>query len=471
MTVARALAARASQRARPGRSRSGSASQQVQRASARRRPAAAAIPRRRGRRPSTALRPGPALGSTPASRRPRPLAAPGPRAGRRRRGRQAQARGDRQQRRRRAGSRSSRSPQRITTSSPPSRSSAASVRRAASAPPRRAVAAPARRPARAQRDEQRLAAGREAQRRARRWRPATTAARGDRELDAVAAHALADAQVEDRRVVDGLAVEHQHGVGELEVGDGRLQRRVARARAAARAAGAPPARESMCGEPSASRIRRCEQEALLVGRRRRRRARRRAPRRARSARGGLVERPLPRDRAQLAAVAHQRLGDRAPRRGWPGRRSGPCRTASRRRPRRGRARARAARARRGPCRSTLHCAGHSVQTRARALDVPRPRAEAVGPRGQRAHRAQLDDVAAERRDVGVPVERADERVRAALEQDQLVVLGDLLREAHAAVAEDAALAVDRDQRRELERLDEVALGLDEARACRRPSRR
>src|SRR3712207_6861309 len=47
-------------------------------------------------------------------------------------------------------------------------------------------------------------------------------------------------------------------------------------------------------------------------------------------------------------------------------------------------------------------------------------------------------------------------------QDELVVLGHLLREAHAAVAEDAALAVDRDQRRELERLAEVALRLDEA---------
>ena len=107
--------------------------------------------------------------------------------------------------------------------------------------------------------------------------------------------------------------------------------------------------------------------------------------------------------------------------------------------------------------------------RAGALDVPRARAEAVGARGERADGAQLDDVAAERRDVRVAVERADERVRAALEQDQLVVLGDLLREAHAAVAEDAALAVDRHQRRELERLLEVALGLDEARGAGAPA--
>ena len=70
----------------------------------------------------------------------------------------------------------------------------------------------------------------------------------------------------------------------------------------------------------------------------------------------------------------------------------------------------------------------------------------------------------------MPSKVADERVRAALEQDQLLVLGDLLVEAHAAVAEDAALAVERDQRRERERLAEVALGLDEARLGRRPSR-
>src|SRR3954454_12337473 len=69
------------------------------------------------------------------------------------------------------------------------------------------------------------------------------------------------------------------------------------------------------------------------------------------------------------------------------------------------------------------------------------------------------------------VERADVGVRAALEQDQLVVLADLLRVAHAAVAEDAALAIDGDRRRQLERLDEVALGLDEARAAAAPAER
>src|SRR5947209_11219521 len=109
--------------------------------------------------------------------------------------------------------------------------------------------------------------------------------------------------------------------------------------------------------------------------------------------------------------------------------------------------------------------------RSRVLDVPRASAEAVRRRGQRADGAELDDVAAERRDVRPPVVRADVRVVGALEEDQLVVLGDLLGEAHAAVAEDAAFAVDRHERRELERLDEMSLRLDVARAARPPPER
>ncbi len=58
---------------------------------------------------------------------------------------------------------------------------------------------------------------------------------------------------------------------------------------------------------------------------------------------------------------------------------------------------------------------------------------------------------------------------AALGEDQLVVLGHLLGEAHAAVAQDAALTVDRDQRREVQRLLEVSLGLDEPRAAEAPA--
>ena len=57
----------------------------------------------------------------------------------------------------------------------------------------------------------------------------------------------------------------------------------------------------------------------------------------------------------------------------------------------------------------------------------------------------------ERRDVGAPVDGPDEGVVAPIEEDELGVLGDLLREADAAVAEDAALAVDGDERRQSER--------------------
>jgi hypothetical protein len=77
----------------------------------------------------------------------------------------------------------------------------------------------------------------------------------------------------------------------------------------------------------------------------------------------------------------------------------------------------------------------------------------------------------ERRDVGPLVEGAHEGLVAALEQLELVVLGHLLAEADAAVAEDAALPVDGHQRRELERLLEVALGIGEAALARAPSHR
>src|SRR5262249_5318777 len=75
--------------------------------------------------------------------------------------------------------------------------------------------------------------------------------------------------------------------------------------------------------------------------------------------------------------------------------------------------------------------------RAGLLDVPGPGAEAVCVAGQGANRAEVGDVAVERRDVGAVVEGADEGAVAALEQLKLLVLGDLLAEADAAVAEDA----------------------------------
>ena len=109
--------------------------------------------------------------------------------------------------------------------------------------------------------------------------------------------------------------------------------------------------------------------------------------------------------------------------------------------------------------------------RAGILDFPGTGPEPVGLRGQRSHRAELDDVAVEGSDIGAVVERAHEGRCAALQELKLLVLGDLLAEAHAAVAEDAALAVDLDQRRERDRLLEVALGVDDAASAGAPAHR
>jgi hypothetical protein len=85
--------------------------------------------------------------------------------------------------------------------------------------------------------------------------------------------------------------------------------------------------------------------------------------------------------------------------------------------------------------------------RAGVLDVPWASAEAVGLGRQRSYGAQLDDVAVEGGDVRAVVERANERARPSFQELELLVLRHLLAEAHAAVTEDAALAVDPDQRR------------------------
>ena len=58
------------------------------------------------------------------------------------------------------------------------------------------------------------------------------------------------------------------------------------------------------------------------------------------------------------------------------------------------------------------------------LDLPRPAFEAVRRRRQRTDRAELDHVAAERRPVGLVLEGRDHRLRAAVDGDELAVLGD-----------------------------------------------
>ena len=104
--------------------------------------------------------------------------------------------------------------------------------------------------------------------------------------------------------------------------------------------------------------------------------------------------------------------------------------------------------------------------RGRGDQVEGPGAEAVLRRGQRADRADLDGVAGE-----VALERlllvdADLLERAALDQLDERVAGDLRREARAARAQHAALAVEQHLGRDVDRLGEGPLepaGLVEAR--------
>src|SRR5690606_25109729 len=66
-------------------------------------------------------------------------------------------------------------------------------------------------------------------------------------------------------------------------------------------------------------------------------------------------------------------------------------------------------------------------------------------------------------------ERADVAVGTAFDQLELTVLGDLLAEPRAAVTEDAAFPVDRDQRRKRDRLLEVTLGIHDPAAVLAPA--
>ena len=105
------------------------------------------------------------------------------------------------------------------------------------------------------------------------------------------------------------------------------------------------------------------------------------------------------------------------------------------------------------------------------LDLPRASVEAVRRRRERTDRAELDHVAREHRAVGLVLEGRDLRAGAAVPRDQQPVLGHLLREARAAVAEDAALAIERDQGRDGDRLVERHLGEGHARRARPVSER
>src|SRR5580765_4778136 len=105
------------------------------------------------------------------------------------------------------------------------------------------------------------------------------------------------------------------------------------------------------------------------------------------------------------------------------------------------------------------------------LDLPRTGLEAVLRRRQGADRAELDHVPGEGRAVRLVLEGGDDRLGAALPRDELIVLGDVRREAGAAVAEDAALAVEGDRGRDRDRLLEGALRKRVARHRRAPAER
>ena len=93
----------------------------------------------------------------------------------------------------------------------------------------------------------------------------------------------------------------------------------------------------------------------------------------------------------------------------------------------------------------------------RRHEVERASLEAVRGRGQGTNRTDLDDVAREVGVVGILLVGADLLQCAALDQSDERVARDLLGEPGAAGAEDAALAVQQDLRRDTHRLGERAL--------------
>ena len=221
------------------------------------------------------------------------------------------------------------------------------------------------------------------------------AARRHHEPGAVAADRLAHAQVEDRRLVHQLGVQHEDRVRVVDVGDpGRQvharerarEGRVRRSATGGDVAREPrPCRSRCCTRKPSSFVAWPPTRATVPG-----------PR-ALEQRGRLVDRPLPARLAQEAADSHQRRRD-------------PLGRVER-------LVAEAALVAEPPvvdlvvvarehaddlrvvADGELHVALRRAERadRAGVLDVPGPRAEAIRRGGERAHRAELDDVPAERR--------------------------------------------------------------------------
>ena len=123
-----------------------------------------------------------------------------------------------------------------------------------------------------------------------------------------------------------------------------------------------------------------------------------------------------------------------------------------------------------PVRRRLHRAAALHRARgARRLDrreVPGPGPEAVLARGERADRADLHGVAREVRVERLLFEVQDLHAIAAVDEVDERVARDLVGEADAPRALDAALAVEQHELAQRDRLREVALLLDEARLAR-----
>jgi hypothetical protein len=212
----------------------------------------------------------------------------------------------------------------------------------------------------------------------------------------VTAHALAQAKVEDRRVADRIAIEHQRRMGELEVAHARLQARLVQSHVELEREHPGGTRIDM-GRARALAHEAREQQALLV---RRLAACDRADALSGAAQAGdgLADGTLPADRTQQPSVADHRFGDAT-----AAVRSG----RGRRRPtqlRHGRRHAAERRVGEAPavaqpavvdldivaCQNAHHAlvahgerdvalGGTEGADRAGVLDVPRARAEAVGP--------------------------------------------------------------------------------------------
>src|SRR4029077_20577934 len=78
-------------------------------------------------------------------------------------------------------------------------------------------------------------------------------------------------------------------------------------------------------------------------------------------------------------------------------------------------------------------------------EIPRPRPEAVGFAREGAYRTDLRRVAGKIRGILAAVARGDDRRVAAVGNDQVALLRDLVVEARAAAAQDAALFVEDDR--------------------------